>query len=63
MTARDTHGNQYPEDRHDGNYDHDASGWVRGARGEPTGNNEDATGKPMRFDRGNSWRRAGKGNG
>jgi hypothetical protein len=51
-----------PEDQHGPGYSNDASGWVRGARGEPTGNNETATNKPSGFDRGNSWRRADKGN-
>lgn len=36
---------QAPEDHHAPNYSNDTTGWVRGARGEPTGNNEDATGK------------------
>ena len=50
---------QDPEDAHDNSrtarYDNDASGWVRGARGEPTGFDETATGKPS-FDKGNAWR-------
>jgi hypothetical protein len=54
-TAHNVHTNQAPEDKHGPKYDNDASGWVRGARGEPTGNNETATGKPG-FDRGNAWR-------
>jgi hypothetical protein len=59
--AHNTNTNQAPEDFHDVKYDNDTSGWVRGARGEPTGFNETATGKPS-FDKGNSWRRADKGN-
>jgi hypothetical protein len=50
---------QDPEDRHDekARYSNDASGWTRGARGQPTGNNEDGTGYPGgNFDRGNAWR-------
>lgn len=38
---------QAPEDRHDVNYDNDASGWVRGQ------------GKPYpHFDMNNAWRKA-----
>ena len=48
--------NQAPANMHDTKYDNDASGWVRGAKGEPTCKNEDATGKPG-FDKGNAWRR------
>jgi hypothetical protein len=51
--------NQFFEDRHDekAHYSNDASSWVRGARGEPTCNNETATNYPDgNFDRGNSWR-------
>jgi hypothetical protein len=40
---------QDPEDAHGPGYDGDASGWVRGARGEPTGHDETAEGKPS-FD-------------
>ncbi len=57
--AHNVHDNQAPEDRHASNYDNDASGWVRGARGDPTGYNETAEGKPF-FDRGNAWRQASK---
>ena len=49
-TAHNTNVNQAPEDQHGPGYDNDCSGWVRGARGEPTGNNETAEGKPS-FDR------------
>jgi hypothetical protein len=49
--------NQDPEDKYDAGYLNDASGWVRGAKGEPTGFNETATNYPGgNFDRGNSWR-------
>jgi hypothetical protein len=41
--------NQDPEDFHGPGYSNDASGWTRGARGEPSGNNETAEGKPS-FD-------------
>jgi hypothetical protein len=51
---------QDPENRHDAGYDNDASGWTRGARGQPSGNNETAEGKPS-FDKGQSYRRADKG--
>jgi hypothetical protein len=52
---------QDPEDKHDSKYAGDASGWVRGAKGEPTGYNETATNYPDgNFDRGNSWRLAGR---
>jgi hypothetical protein len=37
---------QSPENRHDTKYDNQTSGWVRGARGEPTGHGETAEGKP-----------------
>jgi hypothetical protein len=37
---------QHPENKHGANYWNDASGWVRGAHGEPTCYDEDATGKP-----------------
>lgn len=40
---------QSPEDHHADNYDNDARGWVRGARGQPTGYNETAENKPS-FD-------------
>ena len=60
-TAHNTNTNQAPEDQHGPKYDNDCSGWVRGARGEPTGNNETAEGKPS-FDKGQSYRRADKGN-
>ncbi len=46
MRAADEPPPQAPEDQRGTGYHNDASGWVRGARGEPTGNNEDATGKP-----------------
>jgi hypothetical protein len=53
---------QDPEDRHDekARYSNDASGWTRGARGQPTGNNEDGTGYPGGFDRSNAWRSPSK---
>ena len=38
--------NQAPEDRHAPNYSNGCSGWVRGARGQPSSNNETAEGKP-----------------
>ena len=50
------HVNQDPVSEHGPGYSNDTSGWVRGARGEPTGSNETATNKPSGFDRGNSWR-------
>jgi hypothetical protein len=53
--------NQAPEDRHASNYSNDCSGWVRGARGQPTRNNETAENKPSGFDKGQSYRRADKG--
>jgi hypothetical protein len=57
MTARDQHRNQMPEDQHGPGYDNGTSGWVRGARGEPTMQNETAANYPDgNFDRGNSWR-------
>ena len=59
-TAHNTNTNQAPEDQHGVRYDNQTSGWVRGARGEPTGNNETATGKPG-FDKGQSYRSADKG--
>jgi hypothetical protein len=50
-------GNQFFEDAHDRGYDGQPSGWVRGARGEPTMQNETATNYPNgNFDRENSWR-------
>lgn len=58
-TAHNSHENQDPEDRHDAKYDNDATGWVRGAKGEPTGKNEDATGKPF-FDKDNAWRKGSR---
>jgi hypothetical protein len=55
--------NQDVEDRYGAGYLNDASGWVRGARGEPTGNNEDATNYPGgNFDKSGAWRRPDKGN-
>ena len=48
-TAHNTNTNQAPEDQHGVRYDNQTSGWVRGARGEPTGNNETAEDKPF-FD-------------
>jgi hypothetical protein len=60
MESHEVQKNQAPEDRHASNYSNDCSGWVRGARGEPTGNNETAEGKPS-FDRGQSYRRSDKG--
>jgi hypothetical protein len=61
MTARDQQRNQMPEDAHASNYRNDCSGWVRGAPpgATPTDNNETAMGKPV--DRGQSYRRANKG--
>ena len=48
---------QDPEDTHASNYDNRTSGWVRGAKGEPTGFNETATNYPGgNFDRGSAWR-------
>jgi hypothetical protein len=61
MTARDQSRNQMPEDFHDRGYSNDTRGWVRGAKGVPGGNNETAEGKPG-FDKGQSYRRADKGN-
>jgi hypothetical protein len=58
--AHNTNTNQAPEDRHASNYRNDSSGWVRGARGQPTGSNETAEGKPS-FDKGQSYRRSDKG--
>ena len=53
--------NQAPEDAHGPNYDNDASGWVRGARGEPTGDYETGETKPG-FDHNPVWKMANKGN-
>jgi hypothetical protein len=48
---------QDAEDMHDVGYANDASGWVRGAKGQPTGFNETATNYPDgNFDRSNAWR-------
>jgi hypothetical protein len=38
--------NQFPEDKKGAKYLNDASGWVRGAKGEPTCYQEDATNYP-----------------
>jgi hypothetical protein len=38
--------NQMPEDKQGAKYLNDASGWVRGAKGEPTCYDEDATNYP-----------------
>jgi hypothetical protein len=52
---------QDPEDRHGAKYDGDASGWVRGAKGEPTGFNETGENYPGgNFDRGSAWRQPDK---
>ena len=61
MKSHEVQHPQSSEDQHDVGYDNRTSGWVRGARGEPTGNNETAMGKPG-FDKGQSYRRADKGN-
>ena len=61
MKSHEVQRPQSPEDQHDVGYDNRTSGWVRGARGEPTGNNETAEGKPS-FDKGQSYRRSDKGN-
>jgi hypothetical protein len=61
MKSNEVQRNQAPEDAHGPGYSNDCSGWTRGARGEPTGNNETAEGKPS-FDKGQSYRRADKGN-
>jgi hypothetical protein len=60
MKSHEVQRNQFPEDAHSPTYSNDCSGWVRGARGQPTGNNETAEGKPS-FDKGQSYRRADKG--
>jgi hypothetical protein len=63
MKSHEVQPPQSPEDQHASNYDNRTSRWVRGAKGEPTGFNETATNYPGgNFDRGNSWRRADKGN-
>ena len=54
VATRRSQKNQAPEDRHASNYSNDCSGWVRGARGQPTGNNETAENKPSGFDKGQS---------
>jgi hypothetical protein len=55
--------NQDVEDRYDRGYLNDASGWVRGARGVPTCENETAENYPQgNFDKGQSYRRPDKGN-
>jgi hypothetical protein len=54
---------QDPEDRHDAGYRNDSQGWTRGARGVPTCENETAENYPQgNFDKGQSYRRADKGN-
>lgn len=53
--------NQDPEDKHGPKYDNDASGWLRGATGVPTGKNETAENKPSGFDKGNAWRKGREG--
>lgn len=46
------------EDQHGPGYNNDASGWVRGAQGVPTCNDETATNYPDgNFDKGNAWRK------
>jgi hypothetical protein len=57
--------NQDAEDRYDAGYLNDCKGWVRGApTGKaPSGNNETAEDYPQgNFDKGQSYRRADKGN-
>ena len=54
---------QDPEDSRDRGYNNDCRGYVRGAKGEPTGFNETATNYPGgNFDKGSSWRLKDKGN-
>jgi hypothetical protein len=55
--------NQDPEDKYDAGYLNDCSGWLRGARGVPTCENETAENYPQgNFDKGQSYRRPDKGN-
>ena len=61
MKSHEVQRPQSPEDQHASNYDNRTSGWVRGAKGEPTGHDETATNKPSGFDRGNSWRKGRAG--
>jgi hypothetical protein len=42
--------NQFPEDKKGAKYLNDASGWVRGAKGEPDCYHEDGAGYPGGFD-------------
>ena len=61
MRPADEHYCQDPADHHDAHYNNDASGWVRGARGEPNCNNEIGENKPG-YDDNPVWKMANKGN-